>query len=145
TFPADWLVVGNSNTSSIRVIVGADAGIVSVRGRDGCANESAAWPLAVDPIPTPEPQILVSGAYLTCSLDGVDYQWLLDGVPIPGESGQSHAPGTDGEYIVVVTIPSTGCTIASYPVDFTVTHILEPAGRALRFGPNPASTAIRII
>jgi photosystem II stability/assembly factor-like uncharacterized protein len=145
TFPADWLVFGNSNTSSIRVIVGAEAGIVSVRGRDGCANESAEWPLAVNPIPTPEPQIIVSGAYLTCSLDGVAYQWLLNGAPIDGQTSQTHAPGTDGEYRVLVTLPMTGCSVLSSPVDFTVTQTVAPAGPILRFGPNPASTEIRII
>lgn len=75
----------------------------------------------------------VVGALLTVlapvfSLPGVDttYQWLRDGVPLPGVTGDTYVPGLDDvghEISVLVT-----STLAGIPVLSTVTNILPIAG-----------------
>lgn len=109
SFPADWLVFGNTNTSSIQVIAGAMSGTISVIGRDACGSTTQALSLDASPFQVQEAIITESNGILTCESDAVLYQWLLNGLAISGATGQSFSPVTSGTYEVVVTSPASGC------------------------------------
>lgn len=65
--------------------------------------------MTVNPTPS-TPVITISGADLVSS-SATGNQWYLDGVLIPGATGQTYTPVTNGTYTVVVT--SSGCASGS--------------------------------
>ena len=72
---------------------------------------------------------------LATSMTGGDYQWFINGTPIPQNSQVIH-PTQSGIYTVIVT--QHGCisdTSAGFP--FTVSSIVSPLNPAARIYPNP--------
>lgn len=138
TFPADWLVLGNSNTSSIDLIVGMIQGEVSVVGKDACGGESAALSIQVSPQAVPDAMITDVGGTLECNISGTFYQWYLDGMVLSGANDQIYTPVESGEYFVVVTIPASGCEVRSNSLQIIVSHTMDLNASSLIFYPNPA-------
>jgi hypothetical protein len=144
TFPSDWLVFGNPNTSSIQVLVGIEPGPVSISGKDGCNNVTNELTLNVDPVAVPEALISESDGILTCNLESGFYQWLLDGSPITGANEKTYVPLTSGQYEVVVTIFATGCQTRSNPVIIIISSSIETNTEKLIISPNPSHGVIEV-
>jgi hypothetical protein len=106
----------------------------------GCTNTSTAISVTVNPLPTATATPV--GASTFCNGDsvllnanigtGITYQWIKDGIIIPGATSSSFSASTSGAYTVVVTITATGCTNTSMPITVTVHPIptvsLQPFG-----------------
>lgn len=144
-FPADWLVYGNSNTSSIRVIAGAIPGEITVTGKDACGEATDTLTLNTIPFQVPEAVIVENNGVLTCETGLGSYQWLLDGSAIEGATGQSYSPVTSGTYEVVVTISTSGCESRSNAIIVIINATGEIQSGQLDLFPNPVSDLLSIV
>lgn len=139
SFPGDWLIYGNPNTSTIEVIIGSMPGEISVIGKDACGNTSDELTLTSNPIGVPVASITESDGILTCNLGSGFYQWLKDGVPVSGADGQSYIPTSTGKYEVVVTMFATGCQSRSNGIDILINSVINEYNDQLHVYPNPVS------
>ena len=120
TFPSDWLIFGNPNTSSIQVIVGTMPGEITVQGSDVCTNMTDTLSLTATPNPVPIVLIEESNGTLTCNIGSAFYEWFLNGGNIPGANDQSYIPVESGSYQCVVTVPGTGCKVRSNEINIMI-------------------------
>lgn len=137
TFPSDWLVLGNPNTSSIDLIIGLAQGVVAVVGKDACGNEAGSLSIQVTPQAVPVAMITDVGGTLECNLFGTFYQWYLDGIVVPGANDQIYTPVMSGEYLVVVTMPASECEVRSNSLQIIVSHTKDLNASGLILYPNP--------
>lgn len=72
------------------------------------------------------------------------YQWLLDGTELTGETDQTILPVTNGDYSVIVTDNSTGCSDTSSVYNLLTVDVLDSDSQQLSVYPNPTNGAIRI-
>jgi len=139
TLPAGATIVSGNNTRTIQVDFAANAssGIIKVRGSNDCGLgvSSPNFNLVVNPVPA-APVITQHGDTLTSSVS-TGNQWYLDGVIIPGATGQQHIAVYTGTYTAVVT--QSGCSsspsngILVLPVGINI----EIADRTFEIYPNP--------
>ncbi|GIV57050.1 MAG: hypothetical protein KatS3mg040_1818 [Candidatus Kapaibacterium sp.] len=116
--------------------------VVSVVTAAGCSGSSL--PVRVrffDPPPTPE--IIREGNRLRCSVDGVQYQWYRDGVPIAGATDQALEITESGQYGVRIT-DANGCSAESREYNAIVSVTDEPAGAWVTLEPNPAEDEVLV-
>lgn len=89
------------------------------------------------------PVITWDGSVLTAS-SGPNYQWALNGTPIPGATGQIYEPQEDGEYTVTVS-DGSDCMPASAPLSIVISGSRQPDWAAqFRVFPNPMGNALNI-
>lgn len=142
SYPTDWLVYGNSNTSSIQFIIGMEQGEISVTGRDACGNSASELNINVAPIAVPEAIISENNGVLSCNLTSGFYQWLLDGIPVQGATEQTYTPVSNGQYAVVVTLFTTGCVTRSNAYTFVINSIDLAGKNLLHVYPNPVAETL---
>lgn len=68
--------------------------------------------------PQPRPTLLYDGSIINVIGQYQQYQWLYDGVPIPGATNSTIVPSQSGLYAVIVD--SLGCTGQSAPLQITL-------------------------
>ena len=147
TLPAGATIASGELTNAITVDFEPDAssGNITVYGNNLCGNGtvSPGFPVTVNPIP-PTPVIVQSrDTLISDAPDG--NQWYIDGVPIPGATGQTYVATWDGEYWCVVTL--NGCSSAeSNHIVVTITgiHPLQPASFTIRPIPNDGRFTLTI-
>ncbi len=118
---------------------------VSVVNAAGCESMSKAIFIHVKARPAkPVITFEINSGTLTCSADGVLYQWYKDGQALPGETGKTCQVTGNGSYTVVVSsIP--GCSTESDPHVVTGVESLSPQMvRLFTLSPNPASGNVNI-
>lgn len=77
------------------------------------------------------------------SLSTHDFQWLLEGNPIPGATGLTYTPLVSGNYALEATMLNFPCppyTTESQYIEVLVTGVDENGVRSLNIFPNPASS-----
>ena len=138
TFPSDWLVYGNSNSSSIQLIVGMQQGPVSIVGRDACGSITDS--LILDAIPVPVTDVVITdiGGQLASDQTSGEFQWLLNGIPVAGANQSTFTPTEGGFYELVVTNTSTGCEVRSNGVQIIIDAVHALNTEDLIVYPNPA-------
>jgi hypothetical protein len=113
TLPSGATLVSGLGTNEITVnfALTATSGAIKVYGINACGNgtSSPTFNVIVNPIPA-TPVITQHGDTLTSSAVAGN-QWYLDGVEIPGATGQQHVCVYTGTYTVVVTL--SGCSSAT--------------------------------
>ncbi len=87
---------------------------VHVTDADGCGGTSPAVTVTVHPLP-PKPAVVLAGTQLSTPDAATRYQWLLDGVPIAGQTTANTTAMGDGAYTVTVA-NAFGCAATSDPV-----------------------------
>ena len=98
----------NSNTVTVNIGANATSGIVKVLGSNNCGTGvlSPAFNLTINPIPaTP---VITQHLDTLSSSAAIGNQWYLNGVAIPGATGQKHIAVYSGNYHVVVTLGGCG-------------------------------------
>ncbi|GIV28084.1 MAG: hypothetical protein KatS3mg027_1898 [Bacteroidia bacterium] len=86
-----------------------------------------------------------SNNVLTTNVTMVQYQWSLNGNPIPGATGQSYTPLQNGSYTLTVTYQN-GCIRTSPPFIVTNVGINETSNSSFNctIFPNPTNTFLNI-
>ncbi len=137
-----------SNGQSTPSITVGTAGsyTVTVTNATGCAATSAVSAVTVNTVP-PTPTFTYNGGFLLTSSAATGNQWYVNGVAIPGATGQVYtAVLATGTYTVVVT-SATGC--ASLPSAPRVVTLLATksgtAAEALQVFPNPAQGTATVL
>lgn len=145
TFPSDWLVYGNPNSSSIQLIVGAGQGEVSIIGKDACGSVTGQLTLNTTPISVSDVMIVDNNGLLTSDQSEGLFQWLLDGIPIIGAVASTYQPTQGGTYELVVTNNTTGCVARSNAIVVFIDAVHEINTEDLLVYPNPARGKLTLI
>lgn len=120
-FPAGWEVISNPDSSFITVVAGENGGDIRVFGTNVCGNISSAQVITATPIDIPQVTIGESkGNVLFTNVTSLEYQWLLNGVPIPGATNPFYTAVENGVYQLLVTVPGTGCAGISNELQVTI-------------------------
>ncbi|MBS1546569.1 MAG: PQQ-dependent sugar dehydrogenase [Bacteroidetes bacterium] len=94
----------------------------------------------VDACPMADPVATFDGTALT-STPGNSWQWLLNGVPVPGATGQSFVPQANGTYQVRVNLGSP-CILVSAGVVVNTVGVAEHGGFHPAVYPQPAQSRL---
>lgn len=93
--------------------------------------------VTVSPLPS-VPVVTQNGSVLSSSATS-NNQWLIEGNPIIGATGQTFTPVTNGSYAVMVT-NAAGCTSVSSGININVGIDKQPEAQAIiNLYPNPAN------
>ncbi|MFA7272306.1 MAG: LamG-like jellyroll fold domain-containing protein [Crocinitomicaceae bacterium] len=108
----------------------------------GCHNSDSVV-VTIGDVP-PAPVITQSAGFVLCTPACGTFTWALDGVVIPGETGNCYTATANGNYTVFCTTPE-GCesTIASYAVAGVGIEELS-WGNLIEISPNPTNGALKI-
>ncbi len=130
-----------SNGERPRRITVRQSGMYSVTRRQSiypyCPVASDTVTVTVYPLP-PQPVITRNGDTLTAP-DAAGWQWLRNGIAIPGATGRQFVVIVEGSYAVRVQ-NADGCAAQSDPLQVTLTGLRVPSAAALHIDvfPQPA-------
>ena len=144
-FPTGWEVISNPDSSSITVIAGDSGGQIQVFGSNVCGNMSAIQSLTVTP--TDIPEIIIEemdGHVLFTNLVSLQYQWILNGVPIPGATDPFYTAIENGNYQLMLTVPGTGCSGFSNVLEVTITGTADIQSEKIEVFPVPAKNILYV-
>lgn len=146
TIPAGAsIVAGNgSNTITVDFSGYAVSGTISVFGQNSCGNGvlSPNFVVAVNPVPQ-TPAITQHGDTLTSSAASGN-QWYLDGVEIPGATGQQHMAVYIGTYTVQVTLSGCSSGISNEILVYPVSVDENPIAEGFEVYPNPGTGIFKV-
>lgn len=92
-----------------------------------------------------DPHITINVNILSTSRSYNTYQWLLNGVPVPGATEKDYLLKENGNYRVIVS-GDHGCMDTSEVYSVSSLNISNAAGQnAIKIHPNPANEGIHII
>jgi hypothetical protein len=113
--PAGYLDYRWSNGQTTPTITVKSTGtyMVSVTNATGCNGSSFAVAVDVHPLPT-MPVIVRNGDTLHATTIPAEYQWMLDGAPLPGATEPNLVAREPGTYRVRIT-NDNGCSVESAP------------------------------
>lgn len=106
----------------------------------GCKDSSATFTFVLYPIP--EPVATYTGGILSTGTFAT-YQWYRNGTAVSGATSQTHTPGANGNYAVLVT-NEAGCDSMSASVTVTGVGVSTINGAAIKLYPNPAKNMLYI-
>ena len=106
TLPAGVQIVSGGNTNQITVnyTSGAVSGAISVYATNGNCYGQSSPAFSVSVNPTPATPVITQHDDTLISSASAGNQWYLEGVEIPGATGQQHVAVHTGNYTVVVTL-----------------------------------------
>lgn len=133
----NWLPTGATTTSTEVDEPGSYS--VTVTNSAGCSGIATAVVVGSE-LPTPL-VVYESGLVSTGSFS--EYQWFLNGEPIPGGVQFYWLPEENGVYTVFVT-NSAGCGALSPPITITDISVANASLSSLRLYPNPGNDYLSI-
>lgn len=119
---------------------GGDTLSLAVQSVAGCLGWSDTLTLVPNPLPVPV--ITMDGVVLTSS-PGAEYQWYMEGSPIPGAEEQEYVAEENGAYSVFVT-DSTGCSAFSDTVVVLTVGLPEWDKDGIRLWPVPVKDRLEL-
>jgi hypothetical protein len=138
-------VISNPDSSSITAIAGENPGDIQVKASNVCGNLT---PLLIEPTtPVSVPQITIGetkGNVLFTNLTSLEYQWLLNGVPIAGANGPFYTALENGTYELIATIPGSGCSGISNELVVTIVGIEDTPNDNILVYPVPATNLLYV-
>jgi hypothetical protein len=132
-------------TDSNQLIKNSGVYSVEVRTPEGCASVSS--PVTVNILPSPKPVITKSGLTLGTVLTFVNYQWIRNGVDMPGETSPTLSLTMHGIYQVRVN-NGNDCQGTSNPIEIMDQGLnvgnVSVSSDVIRIYPNPATSTVFI-
>lgn len=140
-----WTFAGGNPASSVDanpVVSYPTAGVydvtLTVNNANGSDTKTSTGYITVLQ-PSLSSQFNVNADTLVASTQAIAYQWLFNGVIIPGSNSQSIVMGQTGAYSLLV-IDSNGCSSVSLPYTFTVgINDLIVKNENIKVYPNPTN------
>lgn len=111
----DWAITGGVNPTTI--VEESGDYFVTVTNQFGCVGVSNT--ITVDVTPMDDAVIIPNGNDLTVDPPGTDYQWYLNGDPIPNVDGITYTAIQSGNYHVEYIGPN-GCPTSTDLLEFTL-------------------------
>jgi len=138
---ADTTLLGNSSQVTLTPESTFTARLIATSSA-GCTTDTTVQ-VTVTPIP-PAPSIIPFEESIFGNSIGVgEYQWLLDGQPLAGETGLEVVPQASGVYTLQFT-NAQGCRSLSNEVVFQFTGIEEVLKGRFSYYPNPAQGTLNV-
>jgi hypothetical protein len=142
TFTQGLTPIGPATGNSVTIAVSTSAmqETITVQNIYGCINS----PLVYTNLNINQhiiPVISQSNDTLFSNISALSYQWLNNGIMIPGASDSIFVPDSSGVYSVLIT-DLNGCVSVSDPVNVVITAMHEIPGRQFYVYPNPSSGTI---
>lgn len=115
---------------------------VSLTAGNGIGTDSETINIVVEVLPGTT-SITESGGVLSVT-GGPDFQWNLNGTPIPGANASSYTPTSNGTYSVTVT-GTNGCSVTTADFVFSNLNVEEIKNHAqILVFPNPATELVQV-
>jgi hypothetical protein len=147
-FSYEWLRSGGTMvgwTDSSQIITSSGSYVVKVRTSDGCVSFSS--PVSVTILPSPVPIITKTALMLGVTASFSTYQWVRNGVDIPGAIASTYPLSLKGYYKVRVT-DINGCVGESTPIEVNDNGLsidnLNAKTDEIKIYPNPTSAKVFI-
>ncbi len=144
-----WNVVGSNVTATNYTVGGLLTGLrywFTVRSRVSSLGITGQRAVAINKVNQNAgitPTINIVGSVLSTQ-SATTYQWLLNGVSIPGAISQNYTATQNGSYSVIVT-NSSGCVATSLPINIVVTGLAEQENTVqYAIYPNPNSGVFEV-
>lgn len=143
-FPSGWNTSVATNQSSTPVVAGAGSGKIYVIATNTCGNGNvdSTFTVTADDVPA-QPVVTAAGANLTSSSNLATQQWYFNNTLINSATGPSYTATQTGSYTVVAS-NNCGNSVASAPVQVTVSGLNDPALASLQIYPNPVQGNLQI-
>ncbi|RMF36345.1 MAG: T9SS C-terminal target domain-containing protein, partial [Chlorobiota bacterium] len=133
----------NTGDTTRRIAVtGSGEYVVSVVTAAGCGGSSDTVRVRFYDPPA-EPEIIREGNRLRCSIDGVQYQWFRNGIPIGGATEQTLEITESGQYGVRIT-DANGCSAERQDYSAIVSVADKRAQSWVTLEPNPAEEDVLV-
>jgi len=147
SLPAGAAIVSGANTNQITVnySAGAVSGNISVYGTNGNCLGEPSVPLAVTVNPTPAMPVITRHGDTLTSSSNTGNQWYLDGVAIPGATGEQHVAVYSGYYSVVATINGCSSAVSASMLVLPVSVTSIPFEQSINLFPNPGNGLFGIV
>lgn len=141
--PGGWQAVADNDTCHLTA--GNSNASLKVVALSTCGAASDTQSLAITVLPIPTPAILNNNYILSLGQVYSSYQWVFNGVNLPGANGATHNAVQNGVYSVKVS-DTNGCTGTA--AEITVSGITSvndvPAEDDLVVYPNPANEILHL-
>ncbi len=135
------IMAGNTGTVFTPSVGGSYNVVVTTP--DGCT--AASLPVTVIIHPTPvKPTFFVNGNTFTTGVTGLNLQWYLNGIPIPGATGVSHIAQMTGTHQLCGT-DSNGCVNCSDSLVYLGLSLNELQGTGFSIFPNPSDGRFTVL
>jgi subtilisin family serine protease len=108
----------------------------------GCVTFGDTLHISVVPGP-PTPSVVVDGGLLSTVVDDLQYQWSLDGAPIPGANAPVWHAQTSGLYTVTIT-DAQGCSATSAPEMVVITGLANITPMRPVVWPSPVQNVLQV-
>ncbi len=142
-FPPTWIVVGDSDNSTVEVVVGLNGGVISIVGLNAC-TETEPIELDVEVMAIPfMPSIELNGFELTCPESAVSYTWLLNDVVVAETNTGTYVPSEPGSYTVQIN-DGTCNSRSSNAIEVMTVSIENLETSNIRIYPNPVTSMLYI-
>jgi PKD repeat protein len=140
-----WTFTGGNPASSVDanpIVAYPTAGVydvtLTVNNANGSDTKTSVGYITVLQ-PSLTSQFNVNSDTLVTSTQAIAYQWLFNGVVIPGANSQSIIMDQTGAYSLLVT-DSNGCSSVSFPYSFTVgLNAISLKNENIKVYPNPTN------
>lgn len=117
---------------------------VAITDAQGCTDRDT---VLVQAFPAPPVPVIYEDGPVDMFVDALpEIQWYLDGVAIPGATGDTWTAQANGSYTVVSTDPGSGCSTTSEPfvvINVGLGEVPSSQDRILAY-PNPLEGALHV-
>ena len=140
-YESNVIMVGETAVSMTPAASGDYSVVVTTP--EGCTASSAVMQVTIHPLP-PKPTFFVNGNVFTTGVTGVNFQWYLNGSPIPGANSSSLTATQSGTYQLCGT-DINGCVNCSDTLAYVGTSLSEINGPEFGIYPNPSNGRFTVV
>ncbi len=118
------------------------SGVYSLQAGNDCGGVTSTG-ITITVYPNPAQPVITAGADTLYSTTAAGYQWLLNGIPIPGATGNYYVVSQNGLYSVRIS-DANGCSNTSSDWSVLNTGVTDETSLNIRIFPNPMAGQLHI-